>query len=194
VRLCKVTPVNLSFFQYLHSYLWCFHGGFCGVKPLILELKMRRFHILVADDDYEDFSTLKEAFGELEVPPSLECLENGRELVNRLADGTGDKSGSIPDLILLDLNMPKMDGVQALEKIRQMSWLNRVPVLVYTTTHDWEQMQACIMRGANGFVTKGDTFSAIVKFAGAICEYIAELDQLQQDNFVYFNEASLRDN
>lgn len=132
---------------------------------------MRRFTILVADDDRDDFQTLCDAFGELDMQPVMEYVEDGRELLERL-DLLLRTGNGCPDVVLLDLNMPRVNGIQALSEIRTLPRFPRLPVLIYTTTNDPAQRKQCLSLGANGFVTKGSSFSAIVQFAADLAGFI----------------------
>jgi two-component system, response regulator len=134
---------------------------------------MRRFHILVADDDDDDFQTIKEAFAQFENEPYFDHVIDGRQLLDFLGSSL-IRNSALPDLILLDINMPKMDGIEALTHIKKIQKACDIPIIVYTTTNNKEQMKQCYLLGANGFVTKGVSFPMVVNFARDLSDFIAE--------------------
>lgn len=131
------------------------------------------FRLLIADDDRDDFHTLIDAFGEIGLNPWFDHVTDGRALLEHLQCCMAGECER-PDVILLDLNMPRVDGIQALKEIRSLPGTLIPPVLIYTTTNDPYQKQQCLAHGASGFVTKGSSFSAIVSFARDLAEFIAE--------------------
>ncbi|MFC1671848.1 response regulator, partial [Planctomycetota bacterium] len=88
-------------------------------------------HIIMADDDQDDCLMVKEACEEAGVTIELEFVEDGEELVNLLS---ARSSSDIPTLILLDLNMPKKDGREALREIRRNVRLKYIPIVILTTS------------------------------------------------------------
>ena len=95
------------------------------------------FTILVADDDPDDRSLIQEAFDEAQLGNPLKFVQDGIELLDHLHRRNGFSSlldTALPGMILLDLNMPRMDGGEALEKIKDDSDLRRIPVIILTTS------------------------------------------------------------
>src|SRR4051812_22738909 len=105
--------------------------------------------IFIADDDKDDFIFLKDAFNEMGEKCSLIHVENGLDLVNTLM--ACEKKNQLPDLIILDINMPKIDGVTALEVIRNIDKLKHIPVFMHSTTNNEAQIKKCYELGANSF-------------------------------------------
>src|SRR5688572_23809484 len=92
--------------------------------------------ILMADDDADDRLLAQDALVESKIPSELHFVENGEELMDYL-HRRGKYSGTLaprPSLILLDLNMPKKDGREALREIKASADLRRIPVLILTTS------------------------------------------------------------
>src|SRR4051812_21318895 len=110
--------------------------------------------ILLADDDPDDRMLAKEAFVESRLRNKLEMVEDGEELMDYL-HGRGDYSGSNkkakPDLILLDLNMPRKDGREALREIKSSPELRRIPIVVLTTSKADEDVIRTYDLGVNSF-------------------------------------------
>jgi CheY-like chemotaxis protein len=136
---------------------------------------MAHLKILVADDDRDDFEMLKEAFGNSNELPEFDYVENGAELLLRLKKVT---SGNAPDLIVLDLNMPKVDGLQALIRIKKDISLQNIPVFIHSTSNSSDQMNQCQALGASAYVVKGRTYSSFFDFARRILQF---LDQRREE-------------
>lgn len=119
--------------------------------------------ILLADDDEEDRLFIREALKESGWPHELHCVQDGEELLDFLG---GDK-GSIaektwPDIILLDLNMPKKDGRETLQHLKNDPQLRSIPVVVLTTSGTKQDILDSYTIGANTYITKPVTFENLV--------------------------------
>jgi len=111
--------------------------------------------VLVADDDNDDCMLAKEALGECAAHVQVHCVEDGAALMEYLFN-----SRHLPSLILLDLNMPKKDGRQALKEIKSTSTLRQIPVVVFTTSREQKDITYSTQTGAESFITKPSDFSA----------------------------------
>ncbi len=123
------------------------------------------FTILMADDDDDDFYLLKEAFEELGMNGKLCRVSDGVELLDYLlcrGRFVGREDAPRPNLILLDLNMPRMDGRQALAEIKSDPVLKQIPVAVWTTSQDKEETVRCHQAGADLFLSKPSVYSELV--------------------------------
>ncbi|HEX3109558.1 MAG TPA: response regulator, partial [Thermoanaerobaculia bacterium] len=126
-----------------------------GGKPIV---------ILLADDDEEDRMLAKDALAESRVVNDLRCVEDGDELLDylyRRNKYAGDPAPP-PGLILLDLNMPRKDGREALREIKADPDLRRIPIIVLTTSKAEEDIYRTYDLGANSFITKPVTFEGLV--------------------------------
>jgi CheY-like chemotaxis protein len=134
---------------------------------------MTPYNILVADDDPEDFQTVMEAFSTLE---HAHCVighvRNGAELIAHLYSELEVGRG-LPDAVILDVNMPKMDGVQALSVIRSEKAFGSLPVIIYSTSGDVTLLQRCKQIGASFCARKGSRFSQVVQFVTAVIDMLA---------------------
>ncbi len=133
--------------------------------------------IVLADDDEEDRMLIQEAFTEARVANDFVCVEDGEMLLDYLYrrgkfDGVPK---SRPELILLDLNMPKMDGREVLHHLRNDPELRKVPVVVMTTSKSEEDILRTYALGANSFITKPVTFADLVTVTKRIGEYWIEM-------------------
>lgn len=119
---------------------------------------------MIADDDPDDRLLAKEAFLENHLENELFFTEDGEDLLDFLyrRNKYEGKNLPLPDLILLDLNMPKKDGREVLMEIKQHPQLKRIPVIVLTTSQADEDIIGTYDLGVNSFITKPVTFEALV--------------------------------
>lgn len=127
---------------------------------------MSKIYILVAEDDADDRFLLETAFAENGYGEKLAFVENGVELLDYLRnlqpqDATGESH--LPGFILLDLNMPKKDGREVLKEIKEDPRFKKIPVIVFTTTKNENEVNRCYELGANTYVVKPVGFERLVK-------------------------------
>ncbi len=137
--------------------------------------------ILMAEDDPDDRLLAEEAWQEARIDNPLEFVENGEELLAYLRrEGTfaGRDPAPQPALILLDLNMPRMNGRQVLEELKADPTLRHIPVVVLTTSTAEEDILRSYDLGVSSFVAKPVTFDALVKVLRAIGTYWLEIVEL----------------
>lgn len=132
--------------------------------------------ILVADDDPDDCLMIREAFEERCRECQLCFVHDGEELMRFLRGEhdqhpTGSRAEELPDLILLDLNMPLMDGRQALQEIKSDPRLRRVPTVILTTSGDEADIAGCYRNGANSYIIKPTRYSELIELAEALKNY-----------------------
>jgi CheY-like chemotaxis protein len=130
--------------------------------------------ILLADDDSDDCLLVKDALLEAQWSGELKCVENGEELMDFLfrRGRHQSRAGSPqPGLILLDLNMPRKDGREALRQIKSDPVLRRIPVVVLTTSKADADIAALYDLGANSFITKPVQFDALVNVLRTLDRY-----------------------
>lgn len=135
----------------------------------------RELLILLADDDEDDRQLTTEALGEARVGGELRCVGDGEELLDYLRGrgdyGPGGRDATPPGVILLDLNMPRMDGHSVLTEIKSDPELRRIPVVVLTTSRAAEDIERSYELGANSFISKPPTFSGLVEVARGFADY-----------------------
>jgi CheY-like chemotaxis protein len=137
--------------------------------------------ILVADDDPDDRMLTKDAMGECRLANAVDFVEDGEELLDYL--NRRGKYGHLarhplPGLILLDLNMPRKDGREALKEIRQNAALRRIPIVVLTTSKAEEDVLRTYELGVNSFIIKPVTFESLVDTIKTIAKYWFEIVEL----------------
>ncbi len=137
--------------------------------------------ILMADDDDDDGMLVQEALRESQLSIELCIVKNGEELMDYLYNRGRYTDKSIaprPDLILLDLNMPKKDGLEALKDIKNDANLRQIPVVVLTTSGAEENVYHTYDLGANSFIIKPEKFSYLVDMMKTIGKYWFEIVEL----------------
>ena len=134
---------------------------------------LKSISILMADDDPDDRMLMKQALAENELPNVIEFVENGADLMDYLhkrGKYVSEKTFR-PSLILLDLNMPKMDGREALRLIKSDPDLRRIPVIVLTTSKAEEDIFQTYDLGVNSFICKPVRFQELVEVTREIGNY-----------------------
>jgi len=130
--------------------------------------------ILMADDDADDRLLARDAFHECQLDRELEFVENGEELMDYLRHHgkyAARPDERLPGLILLDLNMPRKDGREALQEIKSDPELRRIPVVIFTTSRADTDIGRVYDLGANSFITKPVAFDALVDVMRALGQY-----------------------
>jgi CheY-like chemotaxis protein len=130
--------------------------------------------ILMAEDDADDQLLVQEAFAECGMKEPLRFVADGEELMDylmRRGQYASAEAAPRPGLILLDLNMPRKDGREALKEIREHPDLRRVPIVVFTTSRADTDIRRVYELGANSFITKPAAFDALVTTVTKIVGY-----------------------
>ena len=134
--------------------------------------------ILMADDDADDRLMAKDALEECLVVNELHFVEDGEELMDylhRRGIYTDARNSPRPGLILLDLNMPKKNGREALKEIKTDPALRGIPVVILTTSQAEEDIARSYDMGANSFITKPVTFDGLVEVMKSLRRYWFEI-------------------
>jgi CheY-like chemotaxis protein len=138
----------------------------------------RLITILLADDDADDRLMAKEALEESRLNNPLDMVEDGEQLLDylrRVGNFTHLTDKPLPGLILLDLNMPRMDGREALKEIKSDSELCRIPIIILTTSKAEEDVFRTYNLGVNSFITKPVSFNSLVDLMKTIGKYWFEI-------------------
>jgi CheY-like chemotaxis protein len=132
-------------------------------------------YILAAEDDEDDQMLLQTVLAEDGFKAELEFVNNGVELMKKLAS-----IEKYPSLILLDLNMPKMDGREALKKIKENPAYAQIPVIIFSTTKNEKEIKLCYELGASSYLVKPSTYNSFLEVIDSIkkfCNNILHGDQ-----------------
>lgn len=131
-------------------------------------------NILIADDDPNDRLLTQEALVESQTVAELDFVADGLELLQFLhCQGTyaGRAGAPLPGIILLDLNMPRMDGRQALQQLKSDPVLKTIPVVVMTNSRDDQDITQTYQLGASSYVVKPRGFDDLVTLMKDLCRY-----------------------
>lgn len=137
--------------------------------------------ILIADDDTEDCEMIRDALKESRLLNELHFVKDGEELLDYLHNRgkfENNKEHPLPGLILLDLNMPKVDGREALKVIKSNPKLRQIPVVVLTTSQAEEDVYRTYDLGVNSFITKPVAFDSLVQTMRDMGRYWFEIVDL----------------
>ncbi len=130
--------------------------------------------ILLVEDDAEDGYLIGEALAESRTPHRLVMVTDGEELMDYLKHQgrfANQADWERPRLILLDLNMPRKDGREALAEIKADPELRRIPVVIFTNSSDEDDILYCYNLGVSGFITKPVNFMGLLSAVQAISSY-----------------------
>jgi CheY-like chemotaxis protein len=140
--------------------------------------------ILLADDDPDDRQLTHDAFMENRLANEFHAVEDGEELMeflHRRGKYEPLRGEPLPGLILLDLNMPRKDGREALKEIKADADLRRIPIVVLTTSKAEEDIVRTYDLGVNSYVTKPVTFKSLVELIKVLGNYWFEVVELPPD-------------
>lgn len=145
----------------------------------------RPITILMADDDEEDRMLTQEAMTDARLANDMRFVVDGQDLMDYLRHegeyANGRTEAPRPGIILLDLNMPKKDGREALAEIKSDAELRRIPVVVLTTSRAEEDVFRTYDLGVNSFISKPVTFAGLVEVLRAWSRYWFEIVELPPD-------------
>lgn len=137
--------------------------------------------ILMADDDVEDQEMVAMAFKAAGINEDLRFVNDGVELLDYLHHAgsfEGEVDAPRPDLILLDLNMPRLDGHGALRQIKNEESLSNIPVIVLTTSTSEKDVEETYRQGAQSYIVKPFSFTDLVTKVQNILTYWSEVSVL----------------
>ncbi len=133
--------------------------------------------ILIVEDSEDDFNATQRAFGKANLVNPIEHAMSGEQALEYLKD----KQKAKPGLILLDLNMPGLDGRRTLEIIKQHQNLKKIPVVILTTSDDERDVKACYELGANTYIQKPVDFDGLISAIKQLKEYWFEIALLPKE-------------
>lgn len=135
--------------------------------------------ILMADDDDDDYLLTKKALKESKLLNTLIRVSDGEELLDYLHErGAYKKDAVRPGVILLDLNMPRKDGREALKEIKSDPNLRNIPIVIFTTSKADEDVFKSYQLGSNSFITKPVTFESLISVMKTLGAYWFEIVEL----------------
>ncbi|HJY12810.1 MAG TPA: response regulator [Flavobacterium sp.] len=143
-------------------------------------MNKQHYNLLLADDDEDDCAFFKEALDELSLPVSLVVVNDGVQLMDYLS------TNNLPDMLFLDLNMPRKNGHECLKEIKEINELNSMPVIIFSTSLDTEIVDLMYQKGATYYIRKPGEFSKLKKVIGNAVDVVSEnkLKQPVREHFV----------
>jgi CheY-like chemotaxis protein len=144
--------------------------------------------ILLADDDTDDCIFFKEAVEELQLPTKLSSLHDGEQLMQHL----NNETNKLPDVLFLDLNMPRKNGFECLSEIKLDQRLKQLPVIIFSTSFEQEVVNLLYKNGAQYFIRKPSEFSQFKKIIHQTITTLIipqNIPQQTRENFVLTVQA-----
>lgn len=137
-------------------------------------------NLLLADDDDDDCLFFQEVLEELPLTTALQAVHDGVELMDYLSN-----QSNLPDVLFLDLNMPRKDGFECLHEIKQNEKFKKLPVIIISTSLDMEVVNLLYQKGAHYYIRKPGNFLKLKNLIHAALTNISEKkSQPTRDHFV----------
>jgi two-component system response regulator len=135
--------------------------------------KANNYCVLIADDDIDDQYMLKQAFNSVQLEEHVITVNDGVELLDYLNKRGKYKDVAVmcPKIILLDLNMPKKDGRECLREIKANARLSSIPVVVYSTSSNPDDIAYAYQHGASSYISKPYSYQELVRMTDTFKQY-----------------------
>jgi len=139
-------------------------------------------HILLADDDEDDRLFFTDAFNELKISTKVGTFNDGVELMQYL----NDPESVLPNILFLDLNMPKKNGIECLREIKSNSRFDAIAIAIYSTSSSEEDIEETFVLGANIYIKKPSDFTSLKKILSDVVSinWQYHTSGLNKDNFL----------
>jgi len=131
--------------------------------------------ILIAEDDQEDRLLIEEAFNDIGMPAELQFVEDGQGIINELKKSS---RFDLPSFIMLDLNLPKKNGYEVLKEVKQDERWKTIPVIIFSTSSNTEDINLTYQLGASSFITKPSYYSEMVDSIKKLSDYYFGISKL----------------
>ena len=147
-------------------------------------------NILLADDDGDDCLLFKDALNELAIRATLTTVHNGEQLMELLLN-----SHELPDILFLDLNMPRKNGFECLSEIKQNEKLKQLPVIIFSTSFEPDIVSLLHKNGAQHYICKPNEYWILLKVIHQVVTITPRLNfhQPSIDDFVLSPESCFND-
>ncbi|MCC6412789.1 MAG: response regulator [Saprospiraceae bacterium] len=144
-------------------------------------MESKPLHILLADDDEADRLIFTDAFSELDIKTIVHTVNDGDELMEWL----NKESVKLPHMLFLDLNMPRVSGLQCLKEIRGNEKLKKLLIAIYSTSDNEKDMEETFLNGANIYIVKPPDFNTLKKMLRKAVDkaHLYQDDTLDRNNF-----------
>ena len=145
-------------------------------------MRPNQLNIMLADDDEDDRLFFREAFEEVKIKNQITTFNDGTQLMDHL----NNEGNPLPDIIFLDLNMPRKSGLQCLQEIRENERLRQLTVAIYSTSSSEKDIEDTFVQGANVYIKKPNDFVQLKKILSEVVnmnwQYIT--NGLNKDSFI----------
>ena len=133
-----------------------------------MKMSTKPLEILLVEDNKGDIGLITEFFSDAKVITNIHIAEDGEEAIHFLCDKDQFLGSSLPDIIILDWNLPKKDGSEVLKEIKENNNLKNIPVIILTTSSAEKDMVRAYDRHANAYIVKPLDFDEFMKVIGSI--------------------------
>ena len=139
-------------------------------------------HIVLADDDEDDRLFFTDAFDELKIATKVNTYNDGVELMNYL----NHKDALMPNVLFLDLNMPRKSGLECLKEIKSIKKMSNIAIAIYSTSASEEDIENTFVLGANIYIKKPNDFKKLKKILSDVVtiNWQYHTNNLNKDNFL----------
>jgi CheY-like chemotaxis protein len=146
-------------------------------------MEKQKYKLLLADDDEDDCTFFKDAIDDLDISVALIIVSDGVQLMRFLLDSP---SGKLPDILFLDLNMPRKSGFECLSEIKLIDKLKHLPVIIFSTSLDTHVIDLLYEKGAIYYIQKPGDFSKLKKVIADALTVTTQnnFKQPARDNFI----------
>ena len=145
-------------------------------------MNLKQLNILLADDDIDDCAFFKKAVEDFPISTNYTAVHDGEQLLKQLTNETKE----LPDVLFLDLNMPRKNGFECLEEIKLNKKLKQLPVIIFSTSFEQEVVNVLYKNGAQHFIRKPSDFLQFKKTIQQALTLVAygNISQPTRENFV----------
>jgi len=139
-------------------------------------------HIILADDDEDDRLFFTDAFEELKISTKVQTYNDGSELMEYL----NSEDAILPEILFLDLNMPKKNGIECLKEIKANDKFSDIAIAIYSTSSSEEHIEETFVTGANIYIKKPNDFETLKKVLSDVVtiNWQYQTSGLNKDNFL----------
>ena len=144
-------------------------------------MNLQKLNILLADDDMDDCNFFDQALGSLSLHTQLTIVNDGEQLMTYLAQNVEN----LPDVLFLDLNMPRKNGLKCLREIRSIEKLKDISIAIYSTSSNENDIEETYLNGANIYITKPNDFNMLKQllYKAVAVTHLYQGNSLKKQNF-----------
>ncbi len=124
-------------------------------------MKLKQLNVMLADDDTDDCLFFKQALEDLSLASHLTTVYDGEQLMNHLINIGEQNVTPLPDVLFLDINMPRKSGIECLTEIKQNEQLKDIPVVMFSTSNSWDTIKQLFKSGAHVYIHKPSDFEQL---------------------------------